>query len=109
MNNLEWICNTCKSYLLKNQIPPQADANDLSSPTIPEDLTRLSSLEVRLVCQRDPFMKLLTLPKGKQTGLKGTVVNVPVDHEAVCNTLLLTKTSRYNIIETQEKNKIQRV
>ena len=54
-------------------------------------------------------MKLLTLPKGKQTGLKGTVVNVPVDHEAVCNTLLLTKTSRYNIIETQEKNKIQRV
>ena len=109
MNNLEWICNTCKSYLLKNQIPPQADANDLSSPTIPEDLTRLSSLEVRLVCQRDPFMKLLTLPKGKQTGLKGTVVNVPVDREAVCNTLLLTKTSRYNIIETQEKNKIQRV
>ena len=35
-------------------------------------------------------MKLLTLPKSKQTGLKGTVVNVPVDHEAVCNTLPLT-------------------
>ena len=83
----EWICNTCSSYLKKGKMPPQANANCLETPTVPDELKSLSPLEVRLLSQRYPFMKILALPKGKQCGLKGSVVNIPVNEKEVCSTL----------------------
>ena len=40
--------------------------------------------EVRLISQRIPFMKLVSLPRGKQVGIQGPAVNVPTDLDVVC-------------------------
>ncbi|XP_052809481.1 uncharacterized protein LOC128237946 [Mya arenaria] len=86
-HGFEWICLTCRSYLKKQRLPLQAQANNLEVPAAPPVLSELSSLEVRLLCKRYPFMKLVALPKGRQSGIKGSVVNVPVNCEQVCSTL----------------------
>lgn len=83
----EWLCMTCRSYLNRHKMPPQADANKLKVPNPPPELEDLTSLEVRLLCKRYPFMKLLALPKGRQSAIRGSVVNVPVDCDAVCSSL----------------------
>ncbi|XP_061170416.1 uncharacterized protein LOC133179738 [Saccostrea echinata] len=83
----QWICQTCARYVKKNQIPPQALYNDMEVSDIPEELAKLTSLERRLISRRYPFMKMLALPKGKQSGIKGAVVNVPVNEENVVNKL----------------------
>ena len=83
----EWICTTCLKYVKRNSLPPQASANNLALPDTPPELSNLTTLEERLLSQRYPFMKLLALPKGRQSGIKGAVVNVPVQAEQVCNVL----------------------
>ncbi|CAC5377901.1 unnamed protein product [Mytilus coruscus] len=40
----------------------------------PPELEDLSPLERRLISKRYPFMKLIALPKGQQSGIKGTVL-----------------------------------
>ena len=102
----EWICNTCSSYLKKGKMPPQANANCLEIPTVPDELKSLSSLEVRLLSQRYPFMKILALPKGKQCGLKGSVVNIPVNEKEVCSTLPRTP-QRAGLIPLRLKRRIK--
>lgn len=74
----QWLCKTCQRYIKRNLLPPQANANNLALPDAPPELCSLGSLEERLLAQRYPFMKLLALPKGRQTGIKGAVVNVLV-------------------------------
>ena len=83
----EWICTTCLKYVKRNSLPPQASANNLALPDTPPELSNMTTLEERLLSQRYPFMKLLALPKGRQSGIKGAVVNVPVQAEQVCNVL----------------------
>ena len=39
-------------------------------------------------------MKLLALPKGRQSEFKGAVVNVPVQAEQVCNAFQKTQTKQ---------------
>ena len=68
-------------------MPPQANANNLALPVTPPELCDLTTLEERLLSQRYPFMKLLGLVKGRQSGIKYAVVNVPVQAEQVCNAL----------------------
>ncbi|MES9882265.1 MAG: DUF6570 domain-containing protein, partial [Sedimenticola sp.] len=80
----QWICQTCATHIRKKNIPPQAICNKLDVTLPPAELTNLSPLEKRLISRRYPFMKLLALPKGKQKGIKGTVVNVPVNENDVC-------------------------
>ena len=85
--NKEWLCKTCQSHIMNNKLPPQANANNLALPDSPPELNSLSSLEERLLSKRYPFMKLLALPKGRQRGIKGAVVNVPVQAGQVCDAL----------------------
>ncbi|KAH3856639.1 hypothetical protein DPMN_099231 [Dreissena polymorpha] len=68
---------------------PQADAYNLKLPPTPEDFT---TLEQRLLPQRYPFMKLLALPKGRRSAIKGAVVNIPVQVNTVAEKLPLTPT-----------------
>ncbi|XP_066288772.1 uncharacterized protein [Branchiostoma lanceolatum] len=75
----EWICYTCKGYLLKKKIPAQAQTNKMSLPEIPPQLKCLNTLESQLVAVRIPFMKVTALPKGGQKGVNGPVVCVPAD------------------------------
>lgn len=39
------------------KIPPQAESNKLKVPVLSEELSELTSLEVRLLCKRYHFMK----------------------------------------------------
>ena len=80
----EWICRNCHICLKKGKLPTQAKCNGLSLCKIPEELKDLNPLEVRLISQRIPFMKLVSLPRGKQVGIQGPAVNVPTDLDIVC-------------------------
>ena len=80
----EWICRNCHICLKRGKLPSQAKCNGLSLCTIPEELNDLNPLEVRLISQRIPFMKLVSLPRGKQVGIQGPAVNVPTDLDIVC-------------------------
>ena len=83
----QYICCTCKRYINKNENPPQAQSNRMMIPKPPDILTELTDFEARLLAKRYPFMKIVQLPKGRQRGIKGQVVNVPVDAEDLCSTL----------------------
>ena len=75
----EYICYTCHKKLLTGKLPPQAHYNNMSLEKIPDVLKRLCPLEVQLITKIIPFMKIVSLPKGAQHGLKGQVVLVPAD------------------------------
>ena len=104
--NKEWLCKTCQSHIMNNKLPPQANANNLALPDSPPELNSLSSLEERLLSQRYPFMKLLALPKGRQRGIKGAVVNVPVQAGQVCEALPRTP-SEAGFLPLKLKRKVQ--
>ena len=80
----ESICRNCHICLKRGKLPTQAKCNGLSLCKIPEELKDLNPLEVRLISQRIPFMKLVSLPRGKQVGIQGPAVNVPTDLDIVC-------------------------
>lgn len=66
---------------------PQALANGLTLPEIPPELKKLNNLERQLVALRIPFMKVISLPKGGQKGVKGPCINVPSDLNSVTSSL----------------------
>lgn len=89
----EWICHTCDRTLKSGKKPAQAVSNNLEVFNVPPELANLSTLESRLLATRYPFMKLVALPHGRQSGIKGSVVNVPVHATLVCNSLPCTPCS----------------
>ena len=66
-------------------MPCQAKANNLMLVEQPPELKTLTPLELRLVAQRIPFMKMVGLPRGRQHGIHGPAVNVPTKVETVCD------------------------
>jgi len=80
-NSTNFLCKTCNNYLRIGKLPPQAAINGLLLHNIPEELSSLSELEAILVAQRIFFFKLLALPRGKQFGIHGSMVNVPANFE----------------------------
>lgn len=87
MNKCQWICITCAKYLTKKKIPLQASVNNLRVIEVPQSIKTLSSFEKQLVSKSIPFMKILSLPKGAQHGLKGQVVLVPSNVQQTVSTL----------------------
>ena len=73
----QWVCKTCDGALIRANIPLQAKANGLQLPSIPNELSTLSTLELRLISLRVPSMKMVVLPYGKQCYIHGPAVNVP--------------------------------
>ena len=73
----EWICMTCVNSISRRKVPQQAAENNMAVSDIPQELKNLSGLEKQLISKVIPFMKILSLPKGAQQGLKGQVVLVP--------------------------------
>ena len=65
----EWVCLTCDRALKRGVMPLQAKANGLKLSQIPADLSDLNALELRLICLRLPFMKMVVLPSGKQRSI----------------------------------------
>ena len=60
----EYVCTTCDRALKRGVMPLQAKANGLQLPAIPPELADLNALELRLICLRLPFMKMVALPSG---------------------------------------------
>ncbi|XP_053378668.1 uncharacterized protein LOC128548229 [Mercenaria mercenaria] len=87
MDSTEWLCKTCLRYIKLKKLPPQTDENNLKIPPAPEELQDLTSLEERLIAQHYPFMKLIALPKERQSAIKGVVVNIPLEVDTVVKSL----------------------
>ena len=87
--NPVWICLRCKTSLRKRKLPPFALVNNMHVPPVPPELSCLNSMEKRLICRIQPFMKLVVLPYG-QRAFQGQTVNFPVNTSEVCS--LLPKT-----------------
>ena len=83
----EWVCKTCDRALKRGVMPLQAKANGLQLSQIPPELSDLNALELRLICLRVPFMKIVALPSGKQRSIHGPAVNVPSKVDTICNML----------------------
>ena len=81
-----FICRTCKSYVGRVQLPPQAAINGLLLHDVPPQL-QLTELEEALVAQRVLFMRVLALPRGRQRAIHGAVVNVPSDVSSTVSVL----------------------
>ena len=73
----EWICKTCDRSLKRGSMPFQAKVNGLQLYQVPPELSGRNALELRLICLRVPFMKMVALPSGKQRSIQGPAVNVP--------------------------------
>ena len=101
-----YICDTCQRALKRSQVPTQAVANSLKLDPIPEELSDLNDLEVRLVAQRTPFMKLVALPKGRQHAIHGPCVNVPATMKSIC-TLLPRLPDTAQVVPLQFKRRLR--
>ena len=80
----EWICKTCHLTLKRGKMPGQAKCNKMTLTRQPPELKDLNCLELRLISQRIPFMKMVGLPRGQQHGIHGPAVNVPAKLDFVC-------------------------
>ena len=101
----EWICHTCDRTVAQGRTPAQAVGNKMEVCDVPEEIANLSTLEARLLATRYPFMKILALPRGKQSGIKGAIVNVPVNAAQVCESLPRTPNAA-GIVPLQLKRRI---
>ena len=86
VNNQEWLCKTCRSYLVKNKAPPVVLLNGMQFPVKPEFFD-LNELECRLLAPRLAFQKLMQAPRGRQFKIHGNVVNVPAEVSDTVNML----------------------
>ena len=79
-----WICIRCNRYRKSDKICPSATLPmKLDTGSLPDSLT-LNPTETRLVSMRIQFMKIRSLPSGGQRGIRGSVVNVPIDAQESC-------------------------
>ena len=83
-NDKEWICLNCHVTLKGGKMPVQAKCNNLELAPLPTELTDLNDLEIRMISQRIPFVKMVALPSGKQHGIHGPAVNVPAKLDFIC-------------------------
>ncbi|CAH2313003.1 Hypothetical predicted protein [Pelobates cultripes] len=83
----EWICNNCVSHLKAGHKSSITVANNMELAPIPPELCDLYVLERQLLAKILPFAKIITLPKGRQAAIHGTVVCVPSEVKTTANTL----------------------
>ena len=88
-DNIEYICITCYNNILKkkHKLPAQTVANGLQLTEMPEQPQDLNDLEHCFISLHIPFMKLIALPKGKQSYINGPCINVPGKTNAVVDLL----------------------
>ena len=73
------LCVTCRKHILLNKVPDLCLSNGLAFYEIPDCLKILTELEERLISPRLLFMVIRSLGYSKQFGLKGSLVNVPMN------------------------------
>jgi hypothetical protein len=80
-NGKLWICQTCYKYAINRQFPRLWLNGGLQFPVVDACINELNDLEERLCSPRIAFLRIKPLKWDKQKGLRGNVVNVPVDVE----------------------------
>ena len=99
--NKQWICKTCHNALKRGALPAQAKAYSLDLDKVPDELSDLNPLEVRLISLRIPFIEMVALPCGKQRAIHGPAVNVPTNLTPVCT--LLPRLPSHGYDEAEEE------
>lgn len=79
-------CQTCSVDIKKGKIPSLCVSDGLQFSDVPSCL-QLTKLEERCVAARIPFMQIRALGIDRQLGLKGGVINVPVDIDEMVSRL----------------------
>ena len=79
----DWICKSCHNSMSKNEMPVQAQVNNLELCTTFSELDRLCPIELMLISQIILFMLIVAKMKVAQHGLKGQCVLVPTDLEKI--------------------------
>ena len=84
VDDLSYLCSTCKSSLSKGNIPAMAVANGLklSHPDRPS----LTELESNLIATNINFQKIVLLPKSRMAAGKGRMISIPVGPADIMNT-----------------------
>lgn len=74
---------------MEKKIPPMTFCNGFKYEELPDNLNELNptQTEERCVALRIPFMQLKQLGAGKQLGIYGNTVNVPMDPTDVISML----------------------
>ena len=83
----EYICLTCHSKLLKRKVPCQSVYNKLQIFELPNELAELRKLEKVIIAKRLLYEKVTIMPRGQSPKMKGTICNVPIEADDICNVL----------------------
>lgn len=75
-----WICTTCDEYTIsRGDTPVLSLSNNLALPKVDNEILALNDTEERLISPRIAFIRIMPLKWDRQKGLRGNVVNVPID------------------------------
>ncbi|XP_077528147.1 uncharacterized protein LOC144139759 [Haemaphysalis longicornis] len=81
-------CASCRDSLVCGRVPAMSKSHGYVYPPRPAHLPDLNPVEERLISPRLPFMSIRRLTRGNgQFGIKGQVVNVPIDVPSVVECL----------------------
>ncbi|KAH7959858.1 hypothetical protein HPB49_014416 [Dermacentor silvarum] len=74
------VCASCKDSLIAGRVPAMSVSYGYRYPPRPDHLPELNTVEERLIAPRLPFLSIRRLTHGNgQYGIKGQVVNVPIE------------------------------
>lgn len=90
-------CVTCYNYVKIGKIPSVCLSNGLDFPEVPECFKNASVVEERFCALRIPFMIIKKLGHERQCGLKGQIVNVPIQCETIVSSLPRSIDDTYTI------------
>ena len=86
-----YICLTCLKHLKQKKMPPMSTMNGLKLAETDEDIPaqglNLTVLEGASIAKNIIFQKIYQLPKSRWTALKDRIINVPIEDDAIINTL----------------------
>ena len=101
-----YICKTCDSkFKKKKKIACQAVYNSLELFEFPEGFPSLNKLEKVIISRRILFSKVVIMPKGQFSKIKGAVCNVPVEADSMCH-ILTRGTDSNDLILIKLKRKL---
>ena len=78
-----WLCHSCDKFLEKKRIPPKAQTNNLELNSKYKELEDLCPIELTLISQIIPFLKIVGKQRDLQHRLKGQCIIVPADKSKV--------------------------
>ena len=82
-----YMCFNCCRTIKKGNMPKIVKINGFHLNEVPKALKDLNDMEKHLIALRIPFMKMVSLPRGKQKAIHGPCVNVPAKIDTLCKLL----------------------